>query len=291
MPGLDKWLNRVALFSQILLVIIAIVTVKLTVIPLYQKELSSEELAKAQIQLGVVQSRINELTSDVGAKEKELNLTVLKLQEAERAETVSRANLASVNYELKIQAKNLADLKVQNRKISEESSQLKKALESESQLKFRQALEWFMMVSDMDRNCYRPDLAELRKKNDEKGRSADKECNPYSYIKAGVATLRKRRHDAAGDPLNLPGSTLDKWLSLADAEAEKQRSQLHGAFNAVVFESLVKGSSEREDGEPFSEYRKRLEGIFKLRDDYASKARDQDMDVASKFIRSLGLPM
>ncbi|ARA79887.1 hypothetical protein C4C37_09325 [Pseudomonas amygdali pv. lachrymans] len=111
MLGFDKWLNRVALGSQILLVIIALITIKYTVIPLYQKELSSEELAKAQIQLGNVQAKINELTSNVASKELSLISTSKKLNEAEGAERSSRESLAVLNKELSVQLKILADLK------------------------------------------------------------------------------------------------------------------------------------------------------------------------------------
>lgn len=291
MLGLDKWLNRIALLSQILLVIIAIVTVKLTVIPLYQKELSSEELAKAQIQLGSVQSKINELTSNVSAKENKLNITVSRLREVEKAEGVSRENLSALNRELGSQGRVLAELKKQNKKITDESSRLKGALISENQLKFRQALEWFALVTDIGRDCYNLDRVELFVSKEDRKAETAKGCGPHANVQNGIETLRKVRNDSSGDPLTLPDGTLDKWLSLAEIELAREKFHMQSVYEPSVFKSLDFKNLVRKDRESNDEFRARVVAMQEARSDYASRSRSRDHDIAKRFIRNIKLPM
>ncbi|MEE5120415.1 hypothetical protein V2K50_11230 [Pseudomonas alliivorans] len=291
MSGIDKWLNRVALGSQILLVIIALITINYTVIPLYQKELSSEELAKAQIQLGNVQDKINDLTSSVASKELSLISTNKKLNEAESAEKLSRENLANLNKELSVQLKLLTDLKQQNKRIIDESAKLKGALVSENQLKFRQALEWFTLISDMGTNCYDPDMAEFFKDKEARKAETSKGCDPHAYVKSGIDNLRKFRRDASGDPLSLPDGTLDKWLNLAELSLQKDKFNMQSVYEISVYKSLDSENLVQKERESPKDFRARLAALDKARRDYASKSRSRDHDIAKKFIRSLDLSM
>ena len=101
MNRFDLWLGRVTSLSQLFLVVIAIATIKLTVIPLYQKELSSEELARSQIKLNSVQSEIDKLQSAIAEKEKLLVETELRQSELAEAEGLSKKRLFIVDAELK----------------------------------------------------------------------------------------------------------------------------------------------------------------------------------------------
>jgi hypothetical protein len=299
MLDFDKWLNRTALLSQVLLVAIALITVKLTVIPLYQKELSSEELAKAQIQLGTVNSKIAELDLNIQSKEKELAVTASRLVDTERAEITSRENLVSLNLEMANQAKNLEKIKQQNTKNLNESIRLKSVLESENQLKFRQALEWFSMVSGLGRNCYRPDLAEFVLKNKSQGGKYKAEveidndmqgsCSPYSSIKTGIKTLQARKSDSSGDPLNLPDGKLEKWLGLAEVEIERRKFDMQSVYEISVFKSLNPNNLVEKHGESPADFRARFVAMENARSQYASKVRDRDSEIRNRFVRSIKL--
>lgn len=291
MSGFDKWLSRITLISQILLVVIALVTVKLTVIPLYQKELSSEELAKAQIQLSNVQAKIETLTSSVGDKEKELAITVSRLKEIEQAERAGRDSLSALNNELKNQAKNLAELQHKNKKITDESARLKIALVSENQLKFRQALEWFTLVTDLTRDCYRPDIAEFFANSEERETETAKGCSPHSHVKSGIKTLRELRRDSSGDPLYFPEGTLDKWLNLAEVGVDREEFNMQSVYEPSVFKSLNSDNLVKKDTESSVEFRARVDALDEARNEYARKARARDHDVAKRFIRNLNLSM
>jgi len=158
MSSFDKWLNRVTSVSQLLLVVIAAITIKLTVIPLYQKELNSEELAKAQIKLNLVQAEMDSLNKAVLSKEEMLADTLSRLQGAERAELETRTALGKLNEEFSSKSKSLAVLKSQNAKIMIESANLKDRVMLDNQLRFKQALEWFSMISNSSRDCYYPGI-------------------------------------------------------------------------------------------------------------------------------------
>lgn len=147
-------------FSAIL-VVIAIATIKLTVIPLYQKELSSEELARSQIKLNSVQSEIDKLQSAIAEKEKLLVETELRQSELAEAEGLSKKRLFIVDAELKDKEAELQKLRKNQERMLAESTTVKRQLNSENKLKFYQALEWFSMTSDLGRDCYDPEVAEI----------------------------------------------------------------------------------------------------------------------------------
>jgi hypothetical protein len=291
MSALDKWLSRISLISQILLVGIALLTVKLTVIPLYQKELNSEELAKAQIKLSSVQSELDGLARSVSDKEVKLAEAVSRIDEISRAETVSRAKLAMVNSELESKVKDLSLLKMQNIKIASESAQLRASLASESQLKFRQALEWFTMSTGLSRDCYYPELSEIFVNPEKRIAETAKGCGPYAFLKNGLATLKKTRHDSSGDPLNIPDDILSKWFLLVEQEADREEDRLQSAFDLSIYKGLDPENLVQKENEADDKYLKRFSELEKARRDYSKNANLKDGDIAKKFIRNISLPI
>ncbi|ARA79889.1 hypothetical protein B5U27_07320 [Pseudomonas amygdali pv. lachrymans] len=175
--------------------------------------------------------------------------------------------------------------KQQNKRIADESSRLKGALVSENQLKFRQALEWFTLISDMGRDCYDPDIAEIFE--NKKARKAEtlKGCDPHAYVESGIDTLRKFRRDSSGDPLSFPDGTLDKWLNLAELSLQKEKFNMQSVYEISVYKSLDSENLVQKERESPEDFRARLAALDKAKNDYARKSRSRDHDIAKEALQ------
>jgi len=291
MSCFDKWLNRATSLSQLILVIIAAVTIKLTVIPLYQKELNSEELAKAQLKLNTVQAETENLAKKVMEKESKLLDTVSLLEQLSETERQVRAKLELVNAELSDKTKDLVVIRSQNKMVLAESRRLKEQVVSDYQLKFRQSLEWYAMTTSIRRDCYGPDLSGIFADPRQRKAETAKGCGPYAFLKEGLRTLRDIRKDPSGDPLDIPEATFESWLSITDYKIEKERSSIGTAFDPGIYKSLDSDNLVQKEHESASEFQKRVSQVKKASDDYSRRARDKDLDLENRFIRDLSLPM
>lgn len=288
MNRFDLWLARINSLSQLFLVVIAVATIKLTVIPLYQKELNSEELAKSQLKLNSVQAEIDKLQSAVAEKEKLLADTQLRQDDLAKAEESSRKRLLLVDDELKLKEAELLGLRRKQERMIADSAKMKGQLKSENTLKFYQALEWFSMVSDLQRDCYNPELAEIFENAEARKADLPKGCGPYRSLKDGINSIREQRRDPSGDPLNI--SMLDTWLSVAEKELEHKKTSLHSSFDLAVFQSLGTKNLVKKTGESEEEFYKRKVDVKKGQSDYSERAREHDLDIQKDFIRNLNLP-
>ena len=288
MNRFDLWLGRITSLSQLFLVVIAIATIKLTVIPLYQKELSSEELAKSQIKLNSVQSEIDKLQSAIAQKEKLLVETELRQSDLAEAEGLSRKRLFIVDAELKNKEAELQKLRKNQERMLAESTKVKGQLNSENTLKFYQALEWFSMVSDLQRDCYDPEVAEIFENAEERKADVRKGCGPYRSLKDGINSIRERRRDSSGDPLNI--SMLNAWLDVAEKELEHKKTSLRSSFDLAVYEGLGSKNLVKKPDESEEDFFKRKTAVEKSQSDYSSRARAHDREIQKDFIRNLQLP-
>lgn len=288
MNRFDLWLGRITGLSQLILVVVAIATIKLTVIPLYQKELNSEELAKSQIKLNSVQAEIDKLQSAIAEKERMLVEAESRQDGVAKAEELSRQRLLLVNAELKLKEAELLSLRRNQEKMVAESAKIKGQLNSENALKFYQALEWFSMVSDMQRDCYHPELAEIFENAEARKADLRKGCGPYRSLKDGINSIRERRRDSSGDPLNI--SMLDAWLSVAEKELERKKITLRSSFDLAVYQGLGSENLVKKPDESEEEFYKRKMEVEKSQSDYSSRARDHDREIQKDFIRNLKLP-
>ena len=75
----SNWITIIGVFSQLGLLIVAVVTVLLTVVPLYQKELLQEKVAVVERDLLIKNEEYNKILDDTQNKEKELNMLTLDL--------------------------------------------------------------------------------------------------------------------------------------------------------------------------------------------------------------------
>lgn len=288
MNRLDLWLGRITSLSQLFLVVVAIATIKLTVIPLYQKELNSEELAKSQIKLNSVQAEIDRLQSAITAKEKLLVETQSRQDDLAKAEESSRERLLLVDAELKLKETELLSLRRNQERMIAESAKMKGQLKSENTLKFYQAVEWFSMVSDLQRDCYNPEMAEIFENAEARKADLRKGCGPYRSLKDGINAIRERRRDSSGDPLNI--SMLDAWLSVAEKELEHKKISLRSSFDLAVYQSLGSENLVKKPGEAEEAFYKRKADVEKSQSDYSLRARDHDREIQKDFIRNLKLP-
>ncbi len=287
MNNFDKWLSRITAISQLALVGIAIATIKLTVIPLYQKELSSEELARAQLKLSTVQDQVDALQETINQKEARLKDTELRQLQISAAEEDSRKRLMIVNSELKKKEAELSRLRLSNNQMVAESSKLRVQLIDDNRQRVYQALEWFSMTSDLMRDCYNPKMSAMFENAAERRADAAKGCGPYRSLKEGIKSLRALRHDAAGDLLDIP--YLDEWLDVAEKELERNKVNLRGAFDPAVYASLDSGNLAKKSNETSEDFYKRVKDLDKHRSDYSEAARKRDRDLQKHFIRNLPL--
>ena len=153
MNGFDKWLQRITSISQVLLVAIAIFTIYYSVIPLYQKELASEQLAKIQIEQFSAEERLNFLNAGYDLKMKEVELFRSELESLTYQLKQERLQLDNVSSEIKRKDTLLSDT---NRLLASARKDVEKTslkLISSHKLKFVQALDWYTVVELLDEKC------------------------------------------------------------------------------------------------------------------------------------------
>lgn len=81
----DQWFNRLGQGSQVLLLLLGVFGYFYTVLPVYQKSLLDEEIAKKTIELSRMEAKASELGGKIAEKETELAAKDRRLAEAGRA--------------------------------------------------------------------------------------------------------------------------------------------------------------------------------------------------------------
>lgn len=240
MSRVDVFLERSTSVGQLILVGVAIYTLYFTAIPLYQKELASEQLAKIQIEQMVAEERLGFINASYE----------LQLDESERMRKQNEL-LAS---RLKLEQQHLAGIQLQIDKKDEELNILRLALHKTSEsvrlaeaklagvgrLKFIQAVEWYALQYQISRDC---DLAVTNRRysgKTDKGKDDKSRCDPLSSITSAIhsASLPSAK-DQSGDLLGLSKFEADRWSKQAMKLVSEHKGALTDVLDSSRFKDLI----------------------------------------------------
>lgn len=250
MGKFDLILQRVTSVSQIVLVVIAVFTIFYSVIPLYQKELASEQLAKIQIDQIAAEERLNFLNSSYSAQLQEI-------ESARKEVSGLTTKLADDRYRLHALEEEIGKKNDQLLSLSSTLNKEKlRALSASAQvvqsqkLKFIQALEWYTLIAPLDKKCdtslrrwRRPDSPEYEKMK-------KVGCNPYENIKSAISDVQlSTAKDSSGDVLQIERSSLEAWSKQAYSLMEKNKYQLSDRMDYAYRDQLLsEAEKENENG-------------------------------------------
>jgi len=203
MSKFDVHLGRATSISQLILVGVAGYTLYFTAIPLYQKELASEQLAKIQIEQAAAEERLSFINSSYE----------LQLEESKRIRTqnellaghleLERQHLSNIQLQISTKDDELNLLRFELQKTSESVRVAESKLNAAGRLKFIQAVEWFAIKSQLGKEC---EMFIIGSQNEEavEDKAAISKCDPLGSIASAIrAAARPDAIDQSGDPLGL----------------------------------------------------------------------------------------
>jgi hypothetical protein len=210
MSKFDVYLGRATSVSQLILVGVAAYTLYFTAIPLYQKELASEQLAKIQIEQATAEERLSFINTSYE----------LQLDESKRIRTqnellagrleLEKNHLSSVQSQIKTKDDELNLLKSELQKTSESVRVAEDKLTAAARLKFIQAVEWFAVRIQLEKECEMT-IIERSNVDTSKERAEVSSCDPLSSITSAIsAAAQPDAKDQSGDPLGLTKTEADR---------------------------------------------------------------------------------
>lgn len=210
MSRVDVCLSRATSVSQLILVGVAAYTLYFTAIPLYQKELASEQLAKIQIEQAAAEERLSFINTSYE----------LQVDESKRIRTqnellagrleLEKNHLSSVQSQIKTKDDELNLLKSELQKTGESVRIAEDKLTAAGRLKFIQAVEWFAIKTQLGKRC---EMSIIGHPNGGalKDRAEMSSCDPLSSITSAIsAAAQPDAKDQSGDPLGLSKTEADR---------------------------------------------------------------------------------
>ncbi|WP_149088619.1 hypothetical protein [Pseudomonas prosekii] len=241
MTKFDMYLQRLTSISQIALVLIAVFTIFYSVIPLYQKELASEQLARIQIEQLRAEDRLGFLNASYDSKLKEIEKARNEIDALVKQSKGERDNLQMLNLEIQGKDALLAktNKSLANTKLEMESANLKLLLSQK--LKFIQAIEWYTLVEPLDDKCDMA-MANWARPNDVLlAKSKPVGCDPYQTVKLAIHKVQQpEAKDSSGDNLLLTSENVRIWSSTATELMEKNKPLLADQMDYVHRDELIR---------------------------------------------------
>ncbi len=257
---IDIYLSRLSHLSQVLLLILAIFGYFYTILPLYQKELLTEELAKIKIDLANKRNEIIKANQTLASIKERLNTTRLKI----------------IDYE-----KRTSDLTIS----------LKKNILNRDKLlwdKFSDRINFLVAIDEMLSNnvkFYRTNCEHSIDSNYH-NRSSNKiiiteemkmsfgKCSPYYKYYKIINKININSTDNSGSPLRIKLNTLNKYKEHALKLLEKNKDNLSYSLDYHMLQNSYKASITSTKF-----YRKKRANLYKVWDDTQKKFRNyQKMD-------------
>ncbi|WP_339435973.1 hypothetical protein [Pseudomonas sp. EL_65y_Pfl1_R32] len=227
MKKFDMYLQRLTSISQIALVLIAAFTIFYSVIPLYQKELASEQLARIQIEQLRAEDRLAFLNASYDSKLQEIEKARNEIGALVKQSKEERDNLDKLNLE--IQGKD-ALLAKTNKSLASTKREMEAAnikLVLSQKLKFVQALEWYTLVEPLDDKCDMAMAQWTRPSDALASKTKPVGCDPYQAVKLAIHNIQQPgAKDYSGDDLLLTSENVRNWSRAAAELMEKNKPLL-----------------------------------------------------------------
>ena len=292
MSEFDKWLQRFTSGSQVILVIIAIFTIYYSVIPLYQKELASEQLARIQMEQFAAEERLNFLNAGYELKLKEIDGFRSEIESLTYQSKEERFKLEKVISEIE---RKDALLSGTNKLLASARGEMEKTslkLINSHKLKFVQVLDWYTLIEPLDEKCDKV-LSEWSRPDDDPLPKPDSVgCNPYETIKLAIYKVQQpKAKDASGDELFLPVGYVRKWSGIAtklmkDNEALLVDNMDYSHRDELIRRAdvILKKPRAKEDDEAHArEYVQASLAVL----NYEGEARDKNSSAIKVYMRLL----
>lgn len=294
MSGFDKWLQRFTSGSQIVLVVIAVFTIYYSVIPLYQKELASEQLARIQMEQFAAEERLNFLNAGYELKLKEIDSFRSEIESLTYQSKEEGFKLEKVISEIE---RKDALLSGTNKLLASARGEMEKTslkLINSHKLKFVQVLDWYTVIEPLDDKCDMVLSAWSRPDDDDDPLPKPNPvgCNPYETVKLAIYKVQQpKAKDASGDELFLPVGYVRKWSGIAtklmkDNEALLVDNMDYSHRNELIRRAdimLRKPRSKEDDEAHAGEYVQARLAVLK----YEGKVRDKNSSAIKAYMKLL----
>jgi len=292
MSKIDLILQRVTSVSQIALVIIAIFTIWYSVIPLYQKELASEQLAKIQIDQMAAEERLEFLRASYSTQIQEIESARNEIKGLTEKLVDDRSRLSFLKEEIDKKNNQLlyldANLKKEKLLAHSASNQLVRS----QKLKFIQTLEWYTLVAPLSDKCDTVLRRWTRPESAKNEKIKKVGCNPYENIKTAILSIQlATARDSSGYDLQIDRSNLESWSKQANSLMEKNKYQLSDQMDYAHRNQLLseaekdspKGLSSSEADEELKKSLKAGKALI----DYEYHIKRKNREVVSWYIKLL----
>lgn len=294
MSKFDTCLGRATSLSQLILVGVAIFTLYYTAIPLYQKELASEQLAKIQIEQAAAEERLGFINSSYQLQVDESN-RMRKQNEllAARLE-LEQHHLAEIQSEIKVKDDELSSLRRALQKTSESIRVVESKLDSVGRLRFVQAVEWLALQSQLSQECELNLIGRGNRKEIDKGGANIRRCDPLSSIISAIdAAAEPNAKDQSGDHLGLSRTERDKWHRRAMKLVNENKVSLADVVDYARLKVLLDDSERYQldvSKGKVESYRPSMESTLALIS-YGSEVSKARMNVIAEFVDVLKLKL
>lgn len=292
MSKVDTYLGRATSLGHLILVGVAIFTLYYTAIPLYQKELASEQLAKIQIEQAAAEERLNFINSSYQLQVEESNrMREQKELLAGRLE-LEQQYLAEIQLQIKFKDDELSSLRSALQKTSESIRVVEGKLSSAGRLKFVQAVEWFALQAQLSKECELSIIGRDSKKVGGGLGTDIRKCDPLSSIISAIdAAAEPNAKDQSGDHLSLSKSEREKWHRRAMELVSANRKSLADVVDYSRLEVLLDNSARYQldvSKRKVESYVPSMEATMALIS-YGSEVSKARMDVIGRFVDVLKL--
>lgn len=241
MNKFDIYLQRATSFSQILLVLIAAFTIVYSVIPLYQKELASEQLARIQIEQLRAEDRLAFLNASYDSKLQEIEKARNEISALVKQSKEERDNLQKLNLEIQGKDALLAKTSKSLASIKREMESANLKLVLSQKLKFVQALEWYTLIEPIDNKCDMAMAKWTRPSDASASKTKPVGCDPYQTVKLAIHKIQKpEAKDSSGDELLLPGENVRNWAHAATELMEQNKLLLADQMDYSHRDELIR---------------------------------------------------
>lgn len=294
MSKFDICLSRATSLSQLILVGVAIFTLYYTAIPLYQKELASEQLAKIQIEQAAAEERLSFINSSYQLqveesermrKQKELLAGRLELEQQ---------HLAEIQLQIKVKDDELSSLRLALQKTSESIRVVESKLASASRLKFVQAVEWFALQAQLSKECELTIIGRDDRKNVDDGGANIPKCDPLNSIISAIdAAAEPNAKDQSGDSLGLSKLERDKWYRRAMQLVNENKVSLADVVDRPRLEALLNDSERYQldvSKKKVESYASAVESTLALIS-YGSEVSEARIKIIGSFVEVLKLKL
>lgn len=280
MKKFDIYLQRVTSISQIALVLIAAFTIFYSVIPLYQKELASEQLARIQIEQLKAEDRLAFLNTSYDSKLQEIEKARNEISALVKQSKEERDNLQKLNLEIQGKDALLAKSNklLASTKREMESANLKLILSQK--LKFVQALEWYTLIEPLDNKCEMAMAKWVRHSDASGSKKKSVGCDPYQTVELAIHKIQQpEAKDSSGDELLLPGEKVRSWAHAATELMEQNKLLLADQMDYSHRDELIR----KADVEPTRTGSKEdIERSFKERGDASMAVLHYEQDIRER---------